>query len=193
MKDVGISMSTPLKGILLHSYGRFPLMLKTAALLILFFSLSISPLFGGEPIKIAVDDANPPFMYKKGDRAAGLYPFIIRYIFKSLQIPVVISPMPWKRALRYADNGEIGIAGIYKNEDRVRGYDYSNEIFEEKLVIFVHKEMSLNYKAISDLKGRTMGVISGWSYGDEFDHYRRQNLFIVDEAQSDEANFHKLL
>jgi polar amino acid transport system substrate-binding protein len=101
--------------------------------------------------------------------------------------------MPWKRALRYADNGKIGIAGIYKNEDRLRRYDYSNEIFEEKLAIFIHKEMNLNYKAIGDLKGRTIGVIRGWSYGDEFDHYRRQNLFIVDEAQSDEANFHKLL
>jgi polar amino acid transport system substrate-binding protein len=140
-----------------------------------------------------VDEANPPFMYKKGDRAAGLYPFIIRYIFQSLQIPVVISPMPWKRALRYADNGKIGIAGIYKNQERLSRYDYSHEIFQEKLAIFVHKELNLNFKSINDLKGRRVGVISGWSYGDDFDIYRRRNLFIVDEAQSDETNFHKLL
>ena len=91
---------------------------------------------GQAPIIIAVDEA-PPFMFKIGNKAAGLYPALVETVFKRMQIPVVVRPLPRGNAIKYADKGKIGIAGIYKNSDLEKKYDYSDEIFQEKLVLFV--------------------------------------------------------
>lgn len=149
--------------------------------------------FGSDPVIIAVDENNPPFMYEDGDSAAGLYPTLVEFIFQRMQTPVVIKPMPWKRALMNADNGLMGIAGIYKNSERLKKYDYSEALFQEKLAVFVHKERTFPFSSLKDMKGKTIGTIRGWSYGDDFDLLRTDNLFIVEETGSDEQNFRKLL
>ncbi|MCP3925702.1 MAG: amino acid ABC transporter substrate-binding protein [Desulfobacterales bacterium] len=167
-------------------------MKKTAVLIILLSLVCISQSFGSDPVVIAIDEGNPPFMYIDGGKAAGFYPTLIESIFQIMKIPVVIKPLPWKRAILNADQGKMGIAGIYKNADRLKKYDYSNEIFQEQLLLFIHKEKAFPYNNFSDLKGKTIGVIRGWSYGDEFDTYIKDKLFFVNEERNDAMNF-KLL
>lgn len=142
---------------------------------------------------IYVDAGNPPFMYELNDKAEGIYPIILKEIFDSLQMPVSIKPVPWKRAIEYADFGVAGIAGIYKNEERLKKYDYSDEIYKEKILIYVLKEKMFSFKHVSDLKGKSIGVLMGWSYGEEFDKARNDNLFTAYDATLDEINFKHLL
>lgn len=159
---------------------------------LIWFSIS-SLCYAVEPVKISVDLANPPFMYVKNGKAAGLYPFLVQEVFRKMEIPVTIQPLPWKRAIKEADAGQAGIAGIYKNPEREKKYDYSQALFQEKLVIFVRKENLFSYQKIDDLKGKKIGVIRGWSYGEKFDTAREKGMFVVEEAKGDAQNFKKLL
>jgi polar amino acid transport system substrate-binding protein len=165
---------------------------------VLFTSLFIlmmlaSVCHAGDNVTVAVDQSNPPFMYKKGGKAMGLYPTIVEVVFKEMGVPVDIKAMPWKRALQEADAGKSGIAGIYKNSERLKKYDYSQEIFQEKIVLFVLKEKTFSFASMEDLKGKKVGTIFGWSYGDQFDTARKKGLFAAEDANGDDINFKKLV
>ncbi|OGR23846.1 MAG: hypothetical protein A2277_20235 [Desulfobacterales bacterium RIFOXYA12_FULL_46_15] len=152
-----------------------------------------NPLYAIE-IQFAVDEANPPFMYKNSTtgKAAGLYPELVQAIFKEFGAEAVVNPFPWKRVLTLGESGETGIAGIYKNEKRLLIFDYSKPIFDEKIVIYTHKDKRFAYNGIADLKGKSIGVIRGWSYGDDFDKGKEKGDFSIQENVSDELNFKKL-
>ena len=168
-------------------------MKKIIIITLLLLLSTVCQSLGQPPVVIAVDDGNPPFMFKIGNKAAGLYPTLIKTVFKRMQVPVVIRALPWGNAIKYADEGKIGIAGIYKNPHREKKYDYSDELFQERLVLFVLKENKFPYNSLLDLKEKKIGVIQGWSYGEEFDTYRKNGLFVVSEEKKDHHNFFMLL
>ncbi|MDD0841689.1 substrate-binding periplasmic protein [Pseudomonas sp. Gutcm_11s] len=141
---------------------------------------------------VAIDNANPPFMYQQGDQPMGLYPLILQAVFARLGEPLEIQPMPWKRALLRGASGELGIAGIYKNTERLQRFDYSAPIFEERLLLYVQRERPLRFQRIEDLYGKRIGVIRGWSYTEEFDRAVRGGQIKAEEGSSDDANLRKL-
>jgi len=138
---------------------------------------------------IAVDAADAPFMYEVDGHAAGLYPLAVIEAYRRMGMEVAIAAVPWKRALDGADNALNGVAGLYKTEERLKKYDYSDKLFDEVVMIYARKGHGFAYATIEDLKGRSVGVIRGWSYGDAFDAARRDGLFTAEEAAGDEQNF----
>ena len=50
----------------------------------------------------------------------------------------------------------------------------------------------LQYNGLQDLRGLRVGVLRGWTYGDEFDEARRSGLFQVEVVTTDKQNFGKL-
>ncbi len=145
-----------------------------------------------ERITVFVDNLYPPYMYGSPTDAKGIYPELIKTVFHRMKIMVDIKALPWKRALRKGKEGQGAIGGIYKNSKRVKLYDYSEPIFKEKLAVYVKKGKTFDFKKLSDLKGKTVGVNLGWSYGQEFDKLRDKGLFKADEARGNWANLTKL-
>ncbi len=141
---------------------------------------------------IYVDEANPPFMYRAGDAAAGIYPALIRAIFLHAGIDVDIVAVPWKRAIENLDVNKGGVAGIYKNLERQKKYFFSDPIHIERLMLYQRQNAFGGPGDIDDLRGQTVGVIRGWSYGDEIDNARKQGVFNASEASGDEQNFQML-
>lgn len=141
---------------------------------------------------VAVDAANPPFMYADGEKAAGIYPAILSETFKQMGVSAEIVPMPWKRAISGIDAGENGVGGIYQNSERLQKYDYSDKLLDEVIVVYVLKGKGFPFAGIDSLKGRTVGVIRGWSYGDDFDAAAKAGSIKTDEATGDGLNFAKL-
>ena len=144
-----------------------------------------------ERIKVAVDQSYPPYMYD--EKAHGLYPLLIREVFARMEMDVEINGYPWKRALLQGERGKEAVGGIYKNEKRMVIYDYSDPIYEEKLVIFVKRGRMFKFDELSDLRGKRVGINRGWSYGQEFDKARESGVFAAEEAQDNHANFKKLI
>jgi polar amino acid transport system substrate-binding protein len=151
-----------------------------------------APARAAGPVTINFDAANPPFMFAKDGKPAGIYPAIIQAAFKHMNTPLTMAAEPWKRALEEVDGGRAGIGGVYKNSEREKKYDFSTQIFTEKLVVYFNKTAPVNFSKVADLKGKKVGVIRGWSYGDEFDDARKSGLLIAEDGDSDEATFRKL-
>lgn len=141
---------------------------------------------------IAIDNANPPFMYQEEGQAKGLYPVLLRAVFQRAGIEVEVRAMPWKRALQMGENGKVGIGGIYKTAPRLEIFDYSQPLFDEKLLIYVRKGAAIKFEQISDLYDKRIGVIRGWSYTAAFDEALKSGRILASLSSSDDANFRML-
>jgi polar amino acid transport system substrate-binding protein len=145
-----------------------------------------------ELLRVNVDDGNPPFMYGRGTEAEGIYPAILRAVFREMGMQGRIEPKPWRRALAELADGRAGLAGLYKTHERLAKFDYSDVLFVEKLDVYVRQDRAFTFATLDDLKGKRLGVISGWSYGDAFDDARRAGAFVAEEVATDAQNFLKL-
>jgi polar amino acid transport system substrate-binding protein len=159
-------------------------------LLVLFLGLTIASV-RADPV-IAIDNANPPFMYQQAGQAQGLYSLLVQAVFKRAGVDIEVRAMPWKRALRLAENGKVGIGGIYRTAPRLDIFDYSQPLFEETLLVYVRKGTAIRFEQIDDLYGKRVGVIRGWSYTAAFDDALKSGRILASQSGSDEANFKML-
>lgn len=150
------------------------------------------PAAAESPFLVNFDAANPPFMYGTAQHAEGLYPELIGAVFNQMDKPVGLSAKPWKRAIGELELGLAGVGGIYQTEERLKKYDYSDALFVERIAVYYHRDRPITYAALPDLYGKRVGVLLGWSYGDEFDQARKEGKIVVDEVPSDAQNFDKL-
>jgi polar amino acid transport system substrate-binding protein len=147
---------------------------------------------GTPAVCVAVDAQNAPFMFARGESAEGLYPQLIRAAFQQMDTAVRLEAVPWSRALRQLDQAECGVAGIYRNTERLQKYDFSAAIFVERLRLYTRRGRGLSFSGIPDLAGLRIGVIRGWSYGDAFDRARQAGQLVAEEVAADAQNFSKL-
>jgi polar amino acid transport system substrate-binding protein len=143
-------------------------------------------------VLVNVDESNPPFMFASDGRARGVYPGLMAAAFDQMNVVVAIQPKPWLRVLAEIDAGTAGVGGIYKNSERLKRFDFSDALFVERVNIYSQRRDDARYASLADLKGKRVGVIRGWSYGDAFDSARRSGAMRVDDVGSDTQNFAKL-
>ncbi|WP_374437728.1 substrate-binding periplasmic protein [Inhella sp.] len=145
-------------------------------------------------VQIAVDSQNPPFMYQaKGEGVPrGVYPVLLRAVFKQLGEPLQLLPMPWARALGGLDRAEHGVGGLYANRERLAKFDYGQPILTETVRVYAQRGRLKQFNGLDDLRGLRVGVLRGWSYGDEFDAARKAGQLKVEDVTDDRANFGKL-
>jgi polar amino acid transport system substrate-binding protein len=99
---------------------------------------------------------------------------------------------PWKRCIADIDDGSVGVGGIYKNEERLHKYDFSDAIFSERMAVYFHTTTPLNFLGVDSLMRKRVGVVCGWSYGDGFDKAVKDGKITVEEVAADAQNFQKL-
>lgn len=149
-------------------------------------------LWAAGPVPVGVDANNPPFMYADGGRAQGLYPALLRAVFAQTPWSVQLQAKPWKRCLQDTDEGHAGTGGIYKNEERLRKYDFSEALFVERMAVYYPRAKPLVFEGLESLYGKRVGVARGWSYGDAFDKAVAEGKVHAEEVSADAQNFHKL-
>lgn len=142
---------------------------------------------------VMFDAHDPPFMYDVDGQAMGVYPAILAEAFKRMGIPLEMQAVPWKRALSAIDHGQSGVGGIYKSDERLKKYDYSDKLLDEVIQVYVLRGMESEFTSVSSLTGKTIGVLSGWSYGEDFDAAARSGKIIVEAVAGDTQNFFKLM
>jgi polar amino acid transport system substrate-binding protein len=154
--------------------------------------------FGAVPIPlqaretIVFDEADPPFMFVADGKLAGLYPALVAEAARRAGIEVELAGMPWKRALAEVDAGKVGVAGLYQDDERLKKYDFSNRLFGEALVVYVQAGKGFAFTGLDSLRGKTIGVIRGWSYGDDFAAAVKSGAITALEASGEAQNFIEL-
>jgi ABC-type amino acid transport substrate-binding protein len=100
---------------------------------------------------------------------------------RELGVVFEVRMYPWARAERYAlDGGEL-IFGLPKTAERLRLLRYSDAASHRNLWLVTRSDATFNFNTLDDLRGKTLGIARGYSYGEEFDRARAQQLFRTDE------------
>lgn len=167
----------------------------------LFLVVSVSfvcvfPVMAGERALVVGTDEWAPYEYAANGGVQGIATDILSAVFRRMDVPVdSISQFPWIRGLRMLEGGELDVlyAGIY-DPDRLTYVRYhSVPLVASRWVLFARKDKAATpYKSIDDLRGRTLGVVRGYSYTPEINDLIEGNRLVV-ETSSDETNLEMLV
>ncbi|MES2038116.1 MAG: transporter substrate-binding domain-containing protein [Pseudomonadota bacterium] len=118
---------------------------------------------------------------------------LLNYFEHQLQIKFEIRRYPWTRLLANARTGEGIVFGLSKNRERMQTYQFSEAIYANYVWLVTRSDATFVYNNMLDLKGKTVGVIRGTSYGDEFDSQRNVLFQVEEDLGSHGARLKKLI
>lgn len=99
---------------------------------------------------------------------------------RELGIVFELRMYPWARAERYALDGAGLIFGLPKNADRLHALRYSDVAAYNKLWIVTRSDATFRFNTIEDLRGKSIGMVRGYNYGEEIER-ARGTVFRTDD------------
>lgn len=136
----------------------------------------------------------PPVSWHSQGELTGLAPAVTRQIFAELGYQVQLSAdSNWKRCLLEVEQGNADIVvAAFQTQPR-EGWLYFSQspIIADPITLFVNTRVPLRYESLNDLKGKTVGLLLGDSFGDAIDRFIQQNNNIEYVSQG-KQNFAKL-
>nr|WP_294865179.1 transporter substrate-binding domain-containing protein [uncultured Pseudogulbenkiania sp.] len=165
--------------------------------ILLIFGMTMLMLLANAQAKdifsIGYDISNPPYAWStKNGSLAGFYPILTLKAFMRMGYSINLEAKPWKRALTDAENCRSGIVGIYKNDDRLKKFDYSDPILTENMAMYFKSSNPIEFSRVEDLTDKIIGIRRGWVISTDFQAALRAGKVKVEEVDTDEANFVKL-
>lgn len=136
----------------------------------------------------------PPVSWVSDGQLRGLAPVITQQLFAELGYDIrLIADTNWKRCLREVRLGNIDIVvAAYRIASRESYLDYSQQyIIADDISLFVNQAAAPKISHLDDLPGKTVGLLLGDSFGDEFDAYLAANTHI-EYVSLNQQNFTKL-
>lgn len=144
-------------------------LLRTTVLLVLGTTFGASQ---AETLVVLGDHAYAPVIYSQNGKPAGLLSAILGRAASLTGDRYELRLFPWKRA---------------------KSFDFSRPIYDDDIHIVTLKTKTFPYAKLEDLKGKTIGGISGASYGDGVDKAIASGLFVVDRDVGQAGRLRKLL
>lgn len=145
-------------------------------------------------IAVVGNASAPPKISLEQQQPSGILVDILDYA--SRQMPdqhFDLKLYPWARAYQMASTGQAGIIGLSRNDVRATLFDFSKPIYEDEIIIVVRRGYAFPYHTISDFKGRTIGMVLGGSFGQDFEQGIEDGAFSVDEDNRPDVRLRKLL
>ncbi len=146
-----------------------------------------------QELLITAEDHGPPKYYMEEGEAKGFIVDITRWVLVDMDYPHQFRLYPWKRAYRYALDGEAGIIGLSMSSKRLAIFDFSKPLFYGDLMLVVKKGNEFEFNSIEDLTGKRVAVGRGSSYGDAFDEAVNAGAFEIEEYSKSVNVLHMLL
>jgi polar amino acid transport system substrate-binding protein len=151
--------------------------------------------FASDSEMIVVCDEWPPYqIVEEGGTLSGFSTKVVRAAFKRMGVTVKsLKAYPWKRAIHMieTDTADALFSANFSDERAVFAHYPEETIVASPWVVWSRAEDNLQYRGLSDLKGKKVGVVRGYSYTPEF-WEALKTIGTIDEATDDETNFRKL-
>lgn len=136
-------------------------------MLILMLGLLCSTPAWSEKI-VAAADPYPPYI-DPGNPKQGISMQIVRAALASQGYEVEIRFVPWARALDGVKNGEYDILpNAWWTQERATFLLYSEPYMKNEIKFIKRKGSPFEYQGLASLTGKTVGIVRGYGYGDEF-------------------------
>ena len=147
--------------------------LKRGLILSCLFFLFMPSASLGETKKIRVVYTDWfPYTYQENAEPSGFEIEIFKAVMKNMNIETEFVNYPWKRCLSNLQNGTAdALVSVLKTPEREKyAYFPKMHISISKTVFFTKNDKGIKFKgSYEDLRDYTIGVITGFSYGDAFD------------------------
>ena len=118
---------------------------------------------------------------------------MLDYLERELDIQFDIKLMPWIRAESNAMAGHGMIFGLSKTPERVRELRFSDVAAANNLWLVTRSDEVFRFNAIEDLRGKTLGAVRGYSYGEEFDRAKNSVFRVADDIASRPVRLTRLM
>lgn len=141
---------------------------------------------------VLVCDLWPPYQMKARGKVTGFSVDVVQTIYNRMGFPMA-SPVdyPWKRAIYLLKRGEADALFSANHAPEREEYAYYPEEPLTDTPWCIWSKAGSGIETLDDLKGKSVGVVIGYSYTPEFWKFIR-NYCDVQEVHSDEINFKKL-
>ncbi|GGX39932.1 substrate-binding periplasmic protein [Saccharospirillum salsuginis] len=115
----------------------------------------------------AAQDPWPPFVQDQAE--AGLSVDLVRAALEHEGYEVEMTIMPWARAIDQVKNGNIDVlVATWYTEERTAYLRYSEPYMQNQLKFIKQAGDDFEFEGLESLSGKTVGVVRGYGYGDEF-------------------------
>lgn len=131
----------------------------------------------------------PPIMYRQDDKIVGAGPEIFAKIFKELDVEATFKyEGAWDEVQKKAKAGSVDVlVAAYKTPERETYMGYSIPYTVDPVVLVVKKGKQFPYEKWEDLVGKRGVVMTGDSYGADFDKFITDKLTVVSVTTPDDA------
>lgn len=139
--------------------------------------------------------AYPPVSWVADGELRGLAPTLVRELFGELGLRVRLEAFGnWKRCLLEVRAGRADIVvAAYRNREREQQFAFSGQyVVADPIVLFVRRDRSFAFDDWDDLRGRTVGLLLGDSFGERFDRFAEAAL-KVERVSTGRQNVRKLV
>lgn len=139
-------------------------------------------------LRVALSDVDyPPYYFIKGGEYYGASMEVAQHVAKQLGHQLTFERYPWARVIESLRRGDADMAiHLFNTSERAIHVIYTGvpHIFESSF-FFVHKDQRVSFEGtLKSLSKYSIGVVRGYSHGDEFDEAKYlQKRFVVYEKQ----------
>lgn len=112
---------------------------------------------------------------------------------RELGIRFEIRRYPWPRVERSARSGEGLVFGLPQNASRLAALRYSAPALSNTLWLATRSDRTFAFNSLADLRGKTVGAVRGYGYGEEFEQARGKLFQVVDDPSSRALRVRRLL
>lgn len=117
---------------------------------------------------------------------------VLSYLESQLNIKFDLRRVPWKRAIENALNDGGILMGMSITQERRGKFAFSEPINGNANWLVTLCDRSFKYERIEDLRGKTIGIVSSTSVGDEFDHHANKLFRVEHDTGAGIARLKKL-
>jgi polar amino acid transport system substrate-binding protein len=134
-------------------------------------------------------DVWPPFTNIKGEKSFALE--IVDEALSRIGIKTVDKILTFDEVILAIDRGELdGSAALWSNQEREKKYIFSKPYLYNQLILVGRKGKKVKGLGISDLKGKRVGIIQNYAYGDLTNP---KNNIILIKGKNNQQNLERLL
>jgi len=154
--------------------------------LLLPLLLALSSLVFSDTDKVVLSVAEWPPYFSESLPHGGLIPHLVSKAFEDQGIELEYKYSSWGEAFTdiHADTFDAS-AGWLKTPERELTAQYSTPITFATVVFFHSKKLELNWETLSDVAQYNIGIVSGYSYGNLFDQFAKNNAPLITEYASE--------
>lgn len=111
----------------------------------------------------------PPYHYKENGQWKGIDIEIGKELSERLGFEIKYEGLPWARMKKYAEKGKIdGIISMFCLEKYFEIVDFAESPVIADISVFARAGSDIKVSGLDDLKGKSVGIIRGYTYSPEF-------------------------